>query len=520
MSNYDRMAISQKPDFYFSSNSSGDQSGKTLYGITNGATNVGQPIIVGNPSSWRIAPGESLVLDANPIFFQTNNDLEFVIQMVQPTETICIFGDSNAYNGIFVTNGGVEIRVVDSDAVQRSASIPMIEWPVKMHMVLSFDPTYCTLIVNGQSTQVSYRETDPSTITSVSFKTTANNVYYLDGLGVYSDVFEDKSRYIDVGVFDYLDFISRTYDGMGTIFDGYRGQPRIEISNTDFTPDPILEEWYLFTIFFPLSSDEDFDSISIESSLTIPMQYKTNDGSWVSFSRQVSFSPTTDFFILQIRARTQDVTVPFKIKVFPMFDDRILNATPAILTPNGGPLYPDLHTVSIVNFPEGVELYGISYEGEWVEDVPKTIEILFMPKETSEIIVLYSADGEATCGIGGSLSGYTAYLNGQAVANLNAARLNQWNHLVLTMTSPAANTFYLNSDTARTGEKIIEYALLAAYPTVLAENTISQMYSILSSYHKLSITEDTADISEGELDGSSPFKLYTQAWAIIGGGGS
>lgn len=520
MSNYDRIAISQKPDFYFSSNSSSDQSGKSLYGITNGATNVGQPIIVGNPSSWRIASGESLELDANPIFFQTNNDFEFVIQMMQPDETICIFGDAGAYNGIFVTNGGVEVRFVDSDAIQRSASIPMTKWPEKMHVVVTFDPAYCTLAINGQSTQVSYRETDPTIITDVSFKTTVGNAYYIDGIGVYSDIFQDKSEYINVEDFDYLDFISRTYDGMSTTFDGYRGQPKVEVLNTDFTPDPILTEWHLFTIYFPLSSDEDFDSISIESSLNMPMQYKTNDGSWTSFNGQVSFSPTTDFFILQVRARTQDITIPFIIKVFPMFDDRILTATPAILTPNGGPFYPDINAVAIVNFPEGVELYNISYEGEWLEAVPKTIEILFMPKETSETIVLHSADGEASCGTGGAISGYTAYLNGQPVANLNATRLNQWNHLVLTMTSPVADTFYLNSNAARTGEKIIEYALLTAYPTELSAGTISQMYSIISSYHKLSITENPTDIAEGELDGSSPFKLYTQAWAIIGGGGS
>lgn len=520
MSNYDRIAISQKPDFYFSSNSTSDQSGKGLYGITNGATNVGQPIIVGNPSSWRIASGESIVLDANPIFFQTNSDFEFVIQMMQPTETICIFGDANGYNGIFVSNGGVEIRFVDSDAIQRSASIPMTKWPEKMHVVLTFDPVYCTLIVNGQSTQVSYRDTDPTIITAVSFKTTVGNTYYLDGIGVYSDVFKNKSENVNVETLDYLDFISRTYDGISTVFDGYRGQPKIEVSNTAFTPDPILSEWYLFTISFPLSSDEDFDSISIESSISMPMQYKTNDGAWTSFNGQVSFSPTTNFFILQLRVRTQDITIPFIIKVFPMFDDRILTATPAILTPNGGPFYPDVTTVPIVNFPEGVELHNISYEGEWLENVPKTIEILFMPKEESETIVLHSLDGEASCGSDGAVSGYTAYLNGQSVANLNAVRVNQWNHLVLTMTSPTADIFYLNSDSSRAGEKIIEYALLTAYPTELSAGTIAQMYSILSSYHKLSITENPTDVVEGELDGTSPFKLYTQAWAIIGGGGS
>jgi hypothetical protein len=214
-----------------------------------------------------------------------------------------------------------------------------------------------------------------------------------------------------------------------------------------------------------------------------------------------------------------DAARSFIINVFSSYDDRITTQTPAELVPNGGPFYPNQYSTSIVNFPEGVELYEISYEGEWIEYVPNSIEILFMPKSTSKTIVFESADGSVSCGTGGSITGYTAYLNGSSVANLNDARVNQWNHLVLTKVSVSADTFYLNSDSSRAGENVVEYALLASYPTVLTSGTVSDLYSILSSYHNASISDNPSGITEGELDGTSPFKVYTYAWAIIGGGG-
>lgn len=520
MSNYDLLAISHKPEFYLSSNSSGDQSGTGLYGLTNGAANMGQPIIVGNPSSWRVSSTESIALDANPIFFREGVELEFVIQKLQPLDTVCIFGDTDGYNGIFLMPEGIQVRFVDADLNQKSATIGFSIWPEKMHIILTFDSVYCTLRANDQTAQVAYRETDPDSIASVSFKTTSGNTYYIDGVGVYSDAFESKRAYVDALDFDYSNFINRTYSATGTLFDGYRGLPKVEIRSTQFTPDPIEVESYLFTMNFPMSSDEDFSSISIESNFSdMQMKYKTNDGSWTSFTGNTSFTPTTNFFLLQIRVKVEDAQRPFIIKVFPMFDDRITTNTPAELVPNGGPLYPDKHTSSIVNFPEGVELYEISYEGEWIDYIPNSIEIVFMPKATTKTIVFENADGSVSCGTGGSISGFTAYLNGAVVTDLNNVRINQWNHLILTDASPTAQTFYLNSTTLGADENIVEYAFLASYPSVLSAGTVSQLYSIISSYHKATVTENPADITEGALDGSSPFKIYTHAWAIIGGGG-
>jgi hypothetical protein len=520
MSNYDLIAISQKPDFYFSSSSSSDQSGKNLYGITNGANNVGQPIIVGNPSSWRIASGESLELDANPIFFKQNTQMEFVLQKIQPIDTVCIFGDDDSLNGIFLIPTGVQIRFVDADLNQRSATIVFEKWPEKMHVIVTFDTVYCTIRVNDQVAQVTYRETDPDSITDVSFKTTANNTYYVDGIGVYSDNFESKSQYVDANQFDYLDFINKTFSATGTVFDGYRGQNKVQVSNVEFRPDGLDTNYYVYTMTFPLAGDEDFSSISIESNITsMQMQYQTNDVTWINFTGNTSFVPSSDFFLLQIRVSVEDSTKPFIINVFPMFDDRITTNTPAELVPNGGPLYPDSHTIPIVNFPDGVELYNISYAGEWIEYIPNSIEIIFMPKTASKTIIFESDEGSVSCGTGGSVSGYTTYLNGSLVTDLDDARINQWNHLVLTMVSPIEEVFYLNSDVLRAQENIVEYALLASYPSVLSLDNVEQAYSIISSYHKVSVTENPPDISEGELDGSSPFKIYTYAWAIVGGGG-
>lgn len=520
MSNYDLLAISQRPDFYFSSNSSSDQSGTSLYSTTISATNVGQPIIVGNPSSWRIATGESLEFDANPIFFRQDTQIEFVMQKLQPLETVCIFGDDDNINGIFLDAAGAEVRFVDAALNQRSAALKFIKWPEKMHIILTFDSLYCTLRINDQIAQISYRETDPDSIAQMSFKTTSGNTYYIDGIGVYSDSFESKKDYINEAYFDYSDFINRTYSASGTLFDGYRGQQRIRISNDQFSPDPIEVECYLFTMTFPFATDEPYDSISIESNyLDMEMQYKTNDGTWTDFTGNTSFSPSSVFFVLQLRVKTQDINRLFIINVFPMFDDRITVNTPAELVPNGGPLYPDEHTVSIVNFPDGVELNLISYEGEWIEYIPNSVEIIFMPKTSTKTIVFDSADGSASCGTGGSITGFTAYLNGVLVANLNGVRVNQWNHLVLTKASTSADTFYLNSNSSRTETNVIEYAFLGSYSSELSIGIIQQLYAIVSSFHKASVSDNPTDIVEGELDGVSPFKVYTFAWAIIGGGG-
>jgi len=521
MSNYDRIAISQKPDFYFSSNLSSDQSGKTLYVPTVSATNVGQPIIVGNPSSWKITDSQSIALSANPIFFRTDTSLEFVMQILQPLEPVCIFGDTENLNGIFVTNTGVEVRFVDADQTQKSTFVVFEKWPGRMHVVLSFDSLYCTLVVNGVVAQVDYREADSTTVTGISFKTNSASTYYVDGIGVYSDDFQSKSEYINSSDFDYIGFIDRTYQGVGSLLDSYRGQEKQTVTSTDFLPDPLEPEYHLYTMMFPLSSDEDFDSISIESNYSdMTMYYSTNDVTWTEFVGKVSFSPSTDFYILQIRVRTQDITRAFIINVFPMFDNKISTRTPAVLTPNGGPFYPDAHSLSIVNFPEGIELYNISYEGIWIDDdIPKSVEILFMPKATTKTIVFHSSDGSASCGSFGSITGFTAYLNGALVTNLDDARINQWNHLVLTKATTSATEFYLNSNESRLGPNIIEYAFLASYPNELEADTVSQLYSILTSYHKLSLSDNPIDIVESEADGVSPFKVYTYAWAIVGGGG-
>lgn len=521
MSNYDRISISQRPDFYFSSNSSSDQSGTSLYGITNATTNVGQPIIVGNPSSWKVTSTEALELDANPIFFRQETNLEFVIQKLQPLDTVCIFGDDDEFNGIFLMPDRVQVRFVDADLIQRSVDVTFTKWPEKMHIVLTFDSVYCTIRVNDQVSQISYRETDPDSIATVSFKTTASNTYYIDGIGIYSGSFQSKSEYVNASRFDYLDFVNKTYSGTGTIFDGHRGLSSVQILNTQFKPDPSQAETYIYTMTFPLSSDEDFSSIGIESNYQdMEMQYSTNDVAWTDFTGNVSFVPSTNFFLLQIRVSVEDVNRSFIINVFSMFDNKVATNTPAELTPNGGPFYPDVYSLSMVNFPEGVELYNISYEGDWTEYVPNSVEIVFMPKATTKTIVFDSTDGSASCGTGGSITGFTAYLNGVSVANLNNVRVNQWNHLVLTKVSTASDTFYLNSNSSRTEQNIIEYALLTSYPSVLSSDICTQLYSILFSYHKASVSDDPSNITEGELDGTSPFKAYSFAWAIIGGGGT
>lgn len=520
MSNYDRMAIAEKPDLYFSSNSSTDQSGSGLYTLTNGLANVGQPIISGNPSSWRVSSTEALAIDINPIFFRSGTQMEFVIQMLQPTDTVCVFGDSSGFNGIFVSPAGAELRFIDVDLVQRYVPLTFTIWPEKMYVLLSFDEVYCTIRINDQVAQIKYRETDPSSVSSVSFKTTSGNTYYIDGLGVYSSGFVTKKDYVDAIEFDYLSFINSTYGAVGSIFNGYRGLSRRRIYSGQFTQDPIDSDYYVYTMTFTLGSDEDFSSISIESNYrTMSMQYLTNDVTWTPFTGHISFTPSTNFFLLQIRAKSVDVSRSFVLDVCSIYDDEISTNSPARMTPNGGPLYPEKHTIPIVNFPDGVELYNISYEGTWIEYIPNSIEIIFMPRDSGKTIIFENSEGSVSCGTGGSISGFTAYLNGALVTDLNNVRINQWNHLILTDSSVSATTFYLNSDSSRAQQNIIEYSFIASYPSVLTLAQAQQAYAIVGSFHKASVTENPTDIAEGNLDSGSPFKAYTYAWAIVGGGG-
>lgn len=520
MSNYDLTAISSNPDFYLSSNATVDQSGRAIYTLTNTATNTGQPIIVGNPSSWSVTSSNTIGLGSNPIFFRNDTSMEFVLRIERPTEAVCVFGDATPTNGLFVSDSGVELRFVDSGSVQKSVSIPLSIWPSKIHVVITFDSRFVGLQVNGVRAQVEYLPTDPGAVGAVTFKTSAARPYIIDGIGVYSLQFIPKHNMIDVTPFDYLGLVAHRYGSTGTRFDSYRPGARIKVNNAMFKQDPQSFDYYICTQTIPVT-DEAYSSIIIENSDPyMAMLYRTNDSDWVEFVGRTAFVPSQEFYVLQLRIPQADISNAFEISIDPIFDPNISTDTPASLLINGPFFNSGTHETALVNVPRGVELDGSSYAGTWDIDSPRSIEIAFMPRDNSKTIVFESSEGSVSYGTGGSISGYTAYLNGVPAVDLSAVRINQWNQLVLTIDAPVATGFYLNSDSTRAGAGNIAYAYLIGYQNKLTSEQIDDLYKIATSSHGIRVVETTPPITEGNVQSGSPFSLYTFAWAIVGGGGS
>ena len=516
MSNYDQTAIASDPEFYLSSASLSDQSGKSLYVLDNDALNIGQPIIVGNKSSFIVDATHPINLDSNCIFFRSNCHVEFVVYLTQPTQSICIFGDSDTANGLFVDPAGIELRFVDSNLSSLYTRIDILEWPLKAHITLTFDSESATLDVNDVQSQISYAPTDPATIADVEFKSASSYFYLLDGFGVYSNRFINKSSMIDAKDFDYFNFTSGKYESIGSVFSGYRLGESKTINKSDFLLHP--DGYYMISYIMIPQTEDSYDYITFEcSDSDVIVSYRIDALSESTFTDREEFFPSTRVFSVSFKVSLDDINKSFWLKIRAYYEGSITTQTPAKLILDGAAYYSDSNDIKIVNCPPGHYLGGYNYDCEWYITPPKSVEIVFMPLDlTNETFVFSSSDGEVSFGTGGSVSGYTAYLNGVVVSDLDDVLINQWNHLILTKSSVADTEFILNDSQAGNEQSNIRYLFINAYPSVLPAGDIQQLYKIITSSHKLRLVETLSPIQEGEAEYDSPFLLYSYAWSIIG----
>jgi hypothetical protein len=516
MSNYDLTAIASDPELYISSASASDQSGKGLFIVTNGSQNIGQPIIAGNASSLRIDSTHTIDLDANPLFFRNNSYLELVGYFTKPSDSICIFGDLDGYNGIFIDPAGVELRFVDSNLTLIQTRINLLDWPLKAHITVNFDSQYATLYVNDVRSQVEYVATDPTTITAVSFKSIAGYSYLVDGIGVYSNKFINKSDMINAKDFDYFNFTSGKYTSIGTVFNGYRQADERVIPSSDFMLHP--DGYYVSGYIFIPQSEELFEAVLFEcSDPTVQVTYKIDNEAEETFDDLWMVFPSVNLFSVTFKVLPEEMSKVFSLTIKAYFDLDITTASPAKLIANGA-IYSGSTDIKIVDCPEGVYFRGGYYTGEWYVDPPKSVEIVFMGHtDAHSTFVFSSSDGEASFGPSGAVTGYTAYLNGALVTDLDDVVLNQWNHLILTKSSVSDTTFFMNQDQLEMKSSDISYLYLNAYPVELSAPEAAQLYRIISSSHKLSVIDSPSPITEGEAEYDSPFLLYSFAWSIIGG---
>lgn len=513
MSNYDLIAISSKPDLFISSSAIGDQSGVNLYPVVISAPNSGQPIIAGNPSSYLVSDTTTIVIDNNPILLRPGSSLEFVLYLPTPSTSMMIFGDTSGENGIYLNTTGIDFRFTDGADVVSHMSIPVQDWNRKFYVLISFDNEAATFQVNEVQKSVSYVARDPSLVGQLKFSSATGYQYAIDGIGAYSHNFTKKDNLIDTSVFGYPTHISTWYNAISTNLIGQHIDETYLIARQSFVKS--LANKDVFTQMFAPGFEYGF--ISIEADTQNAITYQVNEGAERTFTKRaiVTSSDAAQYIRFIIDSSTPDFTITLKVYAAGVID--ILG--PAQLTLNGGAFYPQVSDLSLVNCPQGVSLRGGYLSGEWLsEQVPRSVEIIFRPSDTSTTHVFASADGNATYGTSGSLTGYKAWLNGQLATNLNKVLVNQWNHLVLTTSNPTSSTFNLNATALGNSAGNIEYLFLAAYPIEL--QLVPEMYAMVSSSYKMAHIETSAlTIHEGEGDPGSPFSLYSFAWAIVGGGG-
>lgn len=513
MSNYDLVAISSHPDFYLSSNSLTDQSGQTLYPLTNTANNAGQPIIVGNPSSFLIDNTHNITIGNNPLLFRLGSYFEFTAYFPEPQDSMTIFSDVSGENGLFISTSGIELRFTDGADVVNSVSVPVDTWQQKFYIVVTFDRETATLHVNNRQKSTSFTAKDPSSIGQFAFVAPVGYQYSVDGIGVYSLEFTKKGNFLDALTFGYPVHISKWYGAISTDLISNHIAESYTISRSEFAVSDINN--HVFMQMLPPGFEYGF--ISIESDTDLPITYQVNEDTPQVFVRRaiVTAAQAAQYIRFTVNSKAQEFTVTINVHEAGIVD----MLGPARLSVSGGAFFPKSRDIVLVNCKQGIRFSGGYFSGEWIDESPKSIEIVFKPLSTSTTHVFASSDGNATYGTSGSVNGYAAWLNGVQVNNLNNVITNEWNHLVLTINNPTATTFNLNATALGNSAGDIEYLFLAAYPTVV--QLVPELYSMISSSYKMTHSETlTSQVHEGEGDPDSPFSIYSMAWAIIGGGGS
>jgi len=525
MSKYNQLAISTSPVFYLSAPTTTDQSNAGLVGLSsNNLSPVGQPIIYGNTSSFLVTDSTGVQLDADIVFVE-GNLTELVVLSQTPAGEVGILS-TDIDSGIFLTSDAVMLRVsstLEDMILNQVVQVKIKEWESKKHIVVSVGSGQVSLTVNGVSNSSSFQ----GSIVGGSTMTVgagSDYVFLLDGLGVYPLRLLDKSGAINDSGSAHSIYTSILHGGQTTKFDTFVVDETNMVKLEDFHIEAAdLETRSLVYSFLVSQTDQVSKYLVFKSNNdSTVVEYDISGGDIVEFQHYDSVELTDSNVVVSFRVPL-DVPSDFQIEVTTVLDANILSQTPADLIVDGTPVFPNVVDESIVNCPEGVWLAKASYAGTWKPfeqagfEPPKTIELLFKPNDSTEVVVIFdSSDGSITTA---SQSGYTLWLNGVEVADLIDIKWNQWNHLVLVNDTAAATEFSINTD-GSSDPMNVNFQFLSAYPTELAQAEIEQLYAVVAGIDIISVAESELTFAEGEFDNGLGFQVINLTWAIVGAGGS
>lgn len=520
---YDALAFSTKPLFYLSAPTLTDRILSGLYPITTNNLSVSQqPIILGHDSSFLVDADDDIVIDGNPVFFKSGAAIEFVFLAQKPTDEYAILIDPDNNNGIYADPEGISLRLffdVTEGIISKNVRIEVKKWDVKKHVIVRFSENNADIIVNGQSANIIYDGTG-TTVNECHLGYNLNgNVFKIDGFGIYSNFPADKSNVIDDPGSGHGIIASGLYNGLTTGFEMSNIGFDITINSTDFIA---LDDHFTYNFSVYRAFDEYKYIMIIPDDDNASLSYIVNDGVETELN-DFGYAALVDDGLIILNALNLDSI--FSIRLVAVLDRFIFMRTPAQLDLTGVAHYPMTTEESVVNNPKGVRLLDASYDGTWIvgmsnPDLPKTIELVFKAHDVTEkTYVFSSSDGEISYGPSGAISGYTTYLNGSVVTDLNSIEQDTWYHLVLKKSTPATTTFKLNNDVSDPRSNEISYLFLTAYPSELSAGIITSLYELTFGIDSASAEENSATFQEGEFPSTNPYRIYSFAWAIVGAGG-
>lgn len=524
MSTYDKVAFSNRPSLYLSAPDTTDKSGVGDFTLSNNnLLPTGQPIIYGSEFSYFMNDTSTVDVAGNPLFFDDKATFECVVYAARPEEDVPIVIDDDTQNAIYITPSGITVKLFFENLLStysQSATVPVKDWNTKLYIMLTITSTQVTLSVNGDSTYISYTDNIIDSTNLIIGGGYSGYKYLIDGIGFYTQTITNKASLVDDPLTGHANYAGSKYGGRTTKFDGYtRGQTK-----TFKLSDFLYADGVHTLIYYSAYMQDGLDYIIVRTNdERVPVLYDINLDDSGEFTEYLLTGTVSDAS-LRFMVNNTDVDTDFAITIEPVKNGDVLYETPADLTLSGLALYGKSDE-SIVNFKDGTKLPGSAFLGTWMysdlmPDTPKSVELVFKPIDSgNDTIVFASSDGSASFGPTGAITGFTAYLNGSVVTDLDDIRYDQWNHLILTIASATADEFYLNSDDGLAGDETISYLFLTAYPDELDSDAALVLYEIVTGIDVLGIAE-SASISEGTFTGGSAFNVYSYPWAIVGAGGS
>lgn len=529
MNTYDQLALSTMPSFYLASPTVADQSATGLFTITNnGVSNIGQSIIVGHKNSFRISNSETIDISGNLGFLESKTSIEMVIRVVKPVNEIPVIYDVDNQSGLYITPDGIYLKI----KFQQDENVQLVQvgkllkkWDVKLYVRLIFSDSRVDLFVNDDAFSIDYDGT-PFEVSNVSMGISSadNDWFLIDGLGSYSIALEDKKDYIDDKNGGYRDVSHRIYNSVSTFFTTADIAFTQKLSNSYFDNRVNESKHYVYNI--PNNDDGYQYFIVKNSNESLSFAYKIEtDDNWTLFVKDFVIPATADSiaFALSVSNFDQITEEDFELEISGVSNADIYEDSPAILTLTGYAFYPDSVQDSITNNPQGMTLYESRFDGVWQSNINgdsafKTIEMVFKAHDLTQKTFLYnSADNSASFGPAGSISNFTAYLNGDMVTDLDDIIENQWYHLVLVSETVLSDEFSLNYD--GTESQTLSYLFFSAYEYELTQANAQNLFSLLNGSDAISFEETTSVIEEGLTDNGTAYKAYAYTWAIIGAGG-